>query len=296
MRTSINDPTNFRRRCAVIGSLCLLLASGLFGSADTDDATKKEQARFEGTWSFALVEVDGAKMPVPSFENNKLIISKNGTYVVAQGKTITRGVMKLDPSKTPKEYDVTITDGPAKGKTFSAIYELDGDTYKWCGSFLGKERPTTLETKPGSGLIFQILKREKQDVKEALIDVARKELTGTWQALTYALNGNKAPEEDLKTTKLTIDADGKAAARRDGQIFIGGMMTIDPTTIPMAIDVAYTDGNFKGQTSLAIAKIDDDVLTFCRSLPGQPRPTGFSSEPGSGHTLMTYKREKEAAK
>ena len=54
----------------------------------------------------------------------------------------------------------------------------------------------------------------------------------------------------------------------------------------------YTLGDLKGQTAPGIYKIEDDLITICRAAPGQARPTTFASEPGNGHTLMTYKREK----
>ena len=36
--------------------------------------------------------------------------------------------MKYIPDTSPKAMEVTGTDGPNKGKTFPAIYELKGDT------------------------------------------------------------------------------------------------------------------------------------------------------------------------
>jgi uncharacterized protein (TIGR03067 family) len=277
-------------------STTLLLACGLFTGFASEDAAKKEQACFEGVWSFALVEVDGKKQPDVPFTTHKVIISKDGSFVVIQGPRITRGLMKLDPTKTPKHFDVTVTNGPAKGRTTLAIYELDGDTYKICSSFRNKDRAAGFDSKPGGGLVFQVLKREKQDLKEALIEAGGQELAATWQALEYTLDGNRAPDEDIKKVKLVIDGQGNAAAYRDGKIFIGGSAKIDPTKNPMTIDVMYTEGDYKGQTGLGIYKIEDDVLTICRAAPDHARPTEFASRPGSGHTLMTYKREMASTK
>ena len=274
----------------------LLMASGLLMGFDDEDATNKEHARFEGVWSFALVEVDGVKQPDEPFETNKIIISNDGSFIVVHGPRVTRGVFKLDLTKTPKHFDQTITHGPAKGRTFSSIYELDSDTYKVCGSFRGGERPAAFGTKPGSGLILHVLKREKQSVKEALIEAGRKELAGTWLAVSYALDGNKASDEDMKNIKLLFDADGKATALRDHKVFIASTTKIDPTLDPMTMDMTYTEGYIKGQIALGIYKIEDDLLTICRSAPDHARPTEFASKPGSGHTLMTYKRDKAATK
>jgi uncharacterized protein (TIGR03067 family) len=270
--------------------LGLLLALAVLIGADDEDANMKEYARIEGVWRFARVEVEGAKQPDVPFETNKLIVSKDGRYVIIQGPRITRGVIKLGPTKTPKHYDVSVTNGPRKGLTALGIYEIDGDSFTVCLPFRAKERPAALISKPGSGCLFHVFKRETQDVNEALIAVGRQELTGTWQAVSYALSGSKASDEDMKTIQLVIDADGKTSALREGKVFIASTTKIDPNQEPMAIDMTYTQGDAKGTNSLGIYRIEDGVLTICRAALGEVRPTEFSSKPGSGQTLMAYKR------
>jgi uncharacterized protein (TIGR03067 family) len=269
----------------------LMLASSVMFGLNHDDTAGKEYAGFEGVWRLASVEVDGAKQP--QGQTTKVIISNGGRFVVVQGSRVTRGTFTLDPAKTPKCYDQVVTHGPAKGRKFSCIYQLNEDSYKLCGSFRGGERPTAFETKEGSGLILQVLNREKQTVKEALIELGRKELAGTWQSISYALDGKKTSDEDLAKIKLTFDSELQATSARDDQPFIAAASQIDPTAEPMTIDFTYTLGDLKGKTALGIYKIEDDVLTICRSGPGKPRPTEFRSTPGSGLTLMSYKRVTE---
>jgi uncharacterized protein (TIGR03067 family) len=276
----------------MIRSIGLAAACSLLMAAGGQDPTTAEVAKLEGVWRFALVEVEGAKQPDVPFETNKLIVLKDGRYVIVQGPRITHGVIKLDPAKTPKHYDVTLTNGPAKGQTFTGIYELDGDTYKICLPLRGKDRPATLVSKPGDGCIVHTFKREKRDVRDALVAMGRQELTGTWQAVSYALNGEKASDEDMKTVTLLIDADGKATVRRESAVFVAITTTIDPTQTPATIDMTFLEGDAKGQKALGIYKLEDEVLTICRGGPGQARPTEFASKPGSGHALMTYKRAK----
>jgi uncharacterized protein (TIGR03067 family) len=279
------------RRYIMSRCVGLALALVVLMGTNDDDASRNEYARLEGVWRFALVEVEGVKQRDAPFETNKLIVSKNGRYLILQGPRMTRGVIKLDPSKTPKHYDVTITNGPSKGLKASGVYEIDGDSYKLCLPFRGKERPAALVSTPGSGCLFYVFNREKADVTDALIAAGRQELAGTWQAVSYALNGNTATEEDMKKIQLVIHADGKTTARNEGKVFIASTTTIDPTQEPMTMDLTYTDGGPKGTNSLGIYQIEDKILTICRAAAGQARPTEFSSTPGSGQTLMTYKRE-----
>jgi len=271
--------------------LLLLACIGFLGS--DEDASMKDLAKLEGVWKFVLVQVDGKKQPEVAFATNKMVIAKDGSYIVIQGPRVTRGSVKLNPGTTPKQYDVTIATGPIKGMTFPGIYELEKDTWKICLPLRGKERPATLTSEPGSGLILQVFEREKQTVKDASIEAARLELAGTWQAVTYALDGNSASAEDMKKVKLVIDTDGKAQALSEGKVFIASTIKPDPCQNPMTMDLTFTEGDPKGKTALGIYKIEGEVLTICRSAPDQPRPTEFASTPGSGHTLMTYKREKK---
>jgi uncharacterized protein (TIGR03067 family) len=163
-------------------------------------------------------------------------------------------------------------------------------------SFRSQQRPAELVSKPGSGLLFQVFEREKQDIKEAIVEAGRLELAGTWQAVSYMLDGKRASDEDMKKITLAIDSDGKTRALQEGKVFIASTTHIDPTKSPMTIDMTYTVGDMKGRTALGIYTIEGALLTICRNAPDKPRPTEFASQSGSGHTLMTYQRLKAVGK
>ena len=69
---------------------------------------------------------------------------------------------KLDPSKSPKAIDVTITEGPSKGAVMLGIYEFDGDTLKVCFDPEGKKRPTEFKSPAGSQTFYNVHKRAKK--------------------------------------------------------------------------------------------------------------------------------------
>jgi uncharacterized protein (TIGR03067 family) len=272
-------------------SLCLALAvtcSGTTYSAD-ESAAKPAMGQLEGVWSFVLVKVDGKEQPSAGHPADRMIIQRDGRFTVVQRPRITHGALTVNPEKNPKQYDVKITDGPRKGTIVPAIYEIEGDKLTICLPLAGIERPTEVASKPGDGHLFEVFKREHEDVKEALIAAGRRELTGTWQAVSYALDGKKASDDDMKKIQLVFDAEGKSTALNDGKVFIASTTKIDPSANPATIDITFSEGDGKGATALGIYKIEGGVLTICRSAPGKPRPAEFSSDPGSGLTLMTYK-------
>jgi uncharacterized protein (TIGR03067 family) len=271
-----------------------VLSAVLLAGAGQDDAAARELAGLEGVWRFATVAVNGKEQPAPPFDTNKLIIAKDGRYVIVQGPRITHGVIQLDPTASPRHYDVTVTGGPAKGVVTRGVYELDGETYRICLPFDAKTRPAAVRSQPGT--IFFAFRREKRDYKEALEAVARQELSGRWQSVSYALGGKKATPEQMQKIQLVIDSAGNSTALNDGKVFIASTIRVDPLTDPMSMDVTYTDGDYKGTTSLGIYKIEDGVLTICRAPAKKPRPTEFGSAPGNGLTLMTYKRDMGSVK
>jgi len=270
--------------------MSLMMAVSVAG-VDADGMNKADLARLEGVWSFDYVEVDGEKRPQPPFETNKVIIQKTGRFVIVQGSTITHGVMTVDTSKTPKQYDSTITSGVAKGLKFPCIYEVTDDTYKLCGPYRGGNRPIEFKTGSGSGLVMQILKRQKQGVSDALIEAARKDLAGAWIATSCIHDGKPMPEEDAKKLTFSWDADGKITGHGADGAPVAASTKIDATNEPMTLDVSYTEGQMTGQSVLGLAAIDGNTLTICYAAPGKPRPTDLKSDPGSGQTLATYNRE-----
>lgn len=128
----------------------------------TDDAAKKDLAKFQGNWILISAERDGKK--TPQEEAKKLTLAIQGEQFVLRKDSvvISEGRLTLDPTKTPKEIDESITTGPNKGKTFLAIYEIDDEHHKICFAAAGKARPTAFSSPLGSGNLLQVWKREKK--------------------------------------------------------------------------------------------------------------------------------------
>jgi len=138
-------------------------ALGVLSAADaTDDAAKKDLAKFQGGWILISAERDGKKTPQEEAKKLTLAIQGNQFVLRKDSVVISEGRLTLDATKTPKEIDESITTGPNKGKTFLAIYEIDDEHHKICFAAAGKERPTAFSSTPGSGNLLQVWKREKK--------------------------------------------------------------------------------------------------------------------------------------
>jgi len=131
-----------------------LSSAAMTGEVDEDDA-------IQGTWLPSTAELAGREFPDEIRKTIKLTI-RDGKYTVTVGKQNDQGTTKLNSSADRKQLDITGVDGPNKGKTILAIYELDGDTLRICYDLSGKNRPTEFKSKPDTQLFLVTYKREKR--------------------------------------------------------------------------------------------------------------------------------------
>lgn len=147
-------------------SLLLVLATGLLVAADDakPDDIKKEMERFQGSWTTVSIQRDGKDvLPDDEKPKLKLTIKDNKRVLKVDDEVRSTGTYKLNPSKSPKWIDITVSEGPLEGRTVKGIYEIEGDTQKICLTLKEDgERPTDFTSKPDSGNLLQIFKREKK--------------------------------------------------------------------------------------------------------------------------------------
>src|SRR5205823_4504948 len=139
----------------------------LFAADDPkDEAAKKEREKLAGTWKVISAERDGQADAVSKGALTTYLADGKFTVKFADGMT-GKGEYKLDPSKKPKTIDVTMDDGPNKGKVHEGIYALQGDALKICRSDPGKPRPQEFTTKDATGQMLFVLTREKPQAAKA---------------------------------------------------------------------------------------------------------------------------------
>jgi uncharacterized protein (TIGR03067 family) len=148
----------------------LLLAAGLLGvtvaqdKPATDDAVKKELAKFAGEWQAVQIINDGQEgVPDEELKELKLTIKGNKRVLKVGDEVKAESAFTLDPAKKPKEITIIVnSEGPLKGKKLNGIYELTDDTHTIVLNLKGDDRPKKLESKEGSGYLLQKFKRVKK--------------------------------------------------------------------------------------------------------------------------------------
>lgn len=138
------------------GKIILLLCCALFTFAPVVNGND-DHKHLEGTWVLETGELGGNPLP-DDFKGLKLEMT-NGRYTVQND----HGTYALLSDHKPQAMDITGTEGPNKGRTFLAIYELDGETLKICYDLGGKDRPTEFRTRPGSLQFLAVYHRMKRE-------------------------------------------------------------------------------------------------------------------------------------
>jgi uncharacterized protein (TIGR03067 family) len=165
----------------------------LLGADAPKDDVKKDKAKLEGTWKAVAAEA-GGKAHDDATEH-RLIFSGDEFSVKKGEETMIQGRFKIDPSKKPKEIDMELTNSKREnlnGKTALGIYELDGDTLRWCWNKPGGERPKKFSSEAANVHLLATLKRE------------RSKLSGTWSKKAGEL---KIEFEDQGVLKIAPHGD-----------------------------------------------------------------------------------------
>ncbi len=144
------------RGIAILFGICCL------GTALGADDVKKEMALLEGDWSMVSGEAGGQALPAEMVKTGKRVAKDGETAITFGERVYFKAKYTVDPTKKPKAIEYTMTEGPTKGKTHLGIYEVNGDTVKFCFAAPEKDRPTEFTAKEGSGWTLSVWKRDKK--------------------------------------------------------------------------------------------------------------------------------------
>ena len=145
-------------RRLLTASVLLLIPAALLCAADAPKGDKD----LDGDWEQMSLIRDGQEAQAP-VDGKTLLTVKGDSADLTEGSRTHSVAIKVDTSKTPRQIDMTPSEGPNKGQTALGIYEVKGDEVHICFTRPGgKDRPTELASKEGSGLTLITLKRVKK--------------------------------------------------------------------------------------------------------------------------------------
>jgi uncharacterized protein (TIGR03067 family) len=125
-------------------------------------AKKVDEDNVLGTFVVVVLERNGVKASDAELKTMKVVQTKEKWVLSYANGLVVEGTEKFDRTKKPKQVDNTYLTGVFKGRTTLGVYEVRGDTVKYCWGALGKPRPTDFTAGPGSGRTLLVLKRVKK--------------------------------------------------------------------------------------------------------------------------------------
>jgi uncharacterized protein (TIGR03067 family) len=117
-------------------------------------------------------------------------------------------------------------------------------------------------------------------------------LSGTWQLTRGVVNGKRVPASVVRNTILITDRNTFRFPKASGVgTHPAGTFTVNPDTKPKQVDSIAEGGPHAGQLTRGIYEIlDANHKRACWGPPGGPRPTEFTSPPGSGRILQYWRK------
>lgn len=127
-----------------------------------DQAIQEDRKQIEGRWNVISLVVNGKEPDLEDVKKLTVVNQADGTWkLLSAGEMLSKGTSSIDPMKTPKTIDFTVTEGGGAGNQHRGIYELGKTTRKMCFAPVGKDRPAEFASTPGSEIILVTFEREK---------------------------------------------------------------------------------------------------------------------------------------
>lgn len=115
---------------------------------------------------------------------------------------------------------------------------------------------------------------------------------GTWQLIAAESNGEKTPDEQIRSVRVTVTGSTHTVCAGDRVVAHDVSFTLDPSKTPKEVTDTINDGPDKGKQIRGIYNLEGDTLISCVAPIGKDRPTEFSAKAGSGWTLRVFRRAK----
>ncbi|HZZ79542.1 MAG TPA: TIGR03067 domain-containing protein [Gemmataceae bacterium] len=276
--------------------------------APAKEPVSKELQPFQGYWKMTLCDSEAELLDVSQQEVSKCRWTIEGDEITWGRKGEEWKVrLHVDPSKTPKEIDLTFLSGPLKGQKCLGMYEwggIDGKSFNISIQDPGSNvpRPTRFAFR-GGGRTSMISLRQTTPIDSGKEMSA---LQGTWifalsQTDAWPNPIGKGPDKTGQGSERKWIVKGKEIiwTSPDGQE-IKASFTIDAHKVPRHIDLMFLSGPHKGVKCEGVyesASTDGKGLWLCFVDPGAKvaRPKDISYKSHSGRSMILLRRYETAA-
>jgi uncharacterized protein (TIGR03067 family) len=136
-------------------SFILATSLSVLAASPPDDAKA-----IQGNWTPSKAELSGQAMTEEVMKSISHKLTKD-QYEVSVAGNLDKGTYTLDSTGKPRGLSITGTEGPNRGKTFPAIYELEGDTLRICYDLSGTKRHTEFKSLAGTRLFLVTYNRKQ---------------------------------------------------------------------------------------------------------------------------------------
>ena len=115
-------------------------------------------------------------------------------------------------------------------------------------------------------------------------------MQGTWNLVSAMEDGTVLPEDKVRQTTIVVKGNTfRFPGLADDATATAGTFKLDTTKNPKEMDSTSAEK----EVSLGIYELEPGSYKVCFAPAGKPRPTDFSSEPGSGQILQIWERQKK---
>jgi uncharacterized protein (TIGR03067 family) len=113
-------------------------------------------------------------------------------------------------------------------------------------------------------------------------------LQDTRNLVSAMQDGNALPEDKVKQTTIVFKGDTfRFPGSAEYATSRAGTIKLDETKTPKEMDAISTDK----EVMLGIYAVEENGYKVCFAPAGKPRPTEFTSTPGSGYILQSWERQ-----
>lgn len=125
-----------------------------------EDPAQADLQKLQGTWVLTSMERDGAAAPPEGLKGMTAVYEGNRVTLREGERVRRRGIITLDPTRTPRAINTWDQDGPYEDQTSPGIYELAGDTLRIAFAHPDQERPRQFSTKQGGAVLMCVYKKQ----------------------------------------------------------------------------------------------------------------------------------------